>query len=227
MQFLRERRNLEIIWVPFYFKYGGIIMDRAAKLNTGRLFTTSNLVKISMLGVMSFLIMFIEFPVMFFPEFLKLDISDLPAVIGGFALGPVAGVMIELVKNLLHFAIKSQTGGIGEFANFLVGGAFVFVSSGIYYASKSRRMAVIGCIAGTVAMGIVGGLANYFILLPFYSSFMPIETIVEMGSQFNSAITDLKTFVYYSIVPFNIIKGMVLSAATLMIYKRVSHILKG
>lgn len=202
-------------------------MDRAVKLNPGRLFTTSNLVKISMLGVMSFLIMFIEFPVMFFPEFLKIDISDLPAVIGGFALGPVAGLMIELVKNLLHFAIKSQTGGIGEFANFLVGGAFVFVSSGIYYSSKSKRMAVIGCIAGTMVMGIVGGLANYFILLPFYSTFMPIEAVVAMGAQFNSAITDLKTFVYYSIVPFNIIKGVLLSAATLVMYKRVSHILKG
>ena len=202
-------------------------LDRALGLKRERLFTTSNLVKISVLGVLSFLIMYIEFPLMFFPDFLQIDLSDLPAVIGGFALGPVAGLVIELIKNILHFMFKSQTGGVGEVANFLVGGAFVFVSSGIYFASKTKKMAVVGCIAGTLAMGIAGGLANYFILLPFYTKFMPIEAIIQMGAKFNSAIVDFNTFIYYSIIPFNIIKGGLVSILTLSIYKKISPVIKG
>lgn len=190
-------------------------------------FSTSSLVKISILSVLAYLIMFIEFPLLFFPEFLKLDLSDIPAIIGGFALGPVAGVFIELIKNLIHFVTKTQTGGVGEFANFLVGGGFVFVSSGIYFLNKSRKNAIIGCIAGTIAMAIVGGLANYYILIPFYTKFMPIDVIVKMGSAVNKGIVDLKTLIIYSIVPFNIIKGIIVSVITATIYKKVAVLLKG
>lgn len=190
------------------------------------IFSTSSLVKISILSVLSYLIMFLEFPLLFFPEFLKLDLSDIPAIIGGFALGPVAGVFIELIKNLIHFITKTQTGGVGEFANFLVGGGFVFVSSGIYHINKSRKSAVIGCIFGTIAMAVIGGLANYFILMPFYSKIMPIEAIIKMGSVVNKSIVDLKTLILYSIVPFNAIKGIIVSIITAVIYKKVVGILK-
>ena len=190
------------------------------------LFSTSSLVKISILSVLAFLIMFIEFPVLFFPEFLKLDLSDIPAIIGGFALGPVAGIFIELIKNLLHFITKTQTGGVGEFANFLVGGAFVFVSSGIYHISKNKKNAIIGCIIGTVAMAIIGGLANNYILLPFYTKFMPIDQIVKMGSVVNKAIVDVKSLILYAIVPFNLVKGLVVSVITAVLYKKVAPILK-
>ncbi|SHK52932.1 ECF transporter S component [Tepidibacter formicigenes] len=189
-------------------------------------FSTSSLVKISILSVLSYLIMFIEIPVLFFPVFLKLDFSDIPAIIGGFALGPVAGVFIELIKNLLHFVTKSNTGGVGEFANFLVGGGFVFVSSGIYYINKNKKNAVIGCIVGTIAMAVIGGFANYYILIPFYAKIFPIEAVVQMGTVVNKSIIDVKTLIYYAIVPFNLLKGVIVSIITAILYKKVSIILK-
>jgi len=190
------------------------------------LFTTSVLVKISILSVISYLIMFIEFPIVFAPGFLKLDFSDIPAIIGGFALGPVAGIFIELIKNLLHFVTKSSTGGVGEIANFLIGGAFVFISSGIYHIKKNKRNAIIGCLVGTVVMSIVGALANYYILIPFYANMFPIDAIVQMGTVVNKSIVDVKTLIYYGVVPFNIFKGIVMSVVTAILYKKVSCIIK-
>ncbi len=190
------------------------------------LFTTPVLVKISILSVISYLIMFIEFPIVFAPGFLKLDFSDIPAIIGGFALGPVAGIFIELIKNILHFVTKSSTGGIGEIANFLIGGAFVFISSGIYHLGKNKKNAIIGCLIGTIGMSIVGALANLYLLIPFYANMFPIDAIVQMGTVVNKNIVDIKTLVYYGVVPFNIFKGIVMSVATAVLYKKVSCILK-
>lgn len=190
------------------------------------LFTTSVLVKISILSVISYLIMFIEFPIIFAPGFLKLDFSDIPAIIGGFALGPVAGIFIELIKNLLHFVTKSDTGGVGEIANFLIGGAFVFISSGIYNLGKNKRNAIIGCLIGTIGMSIVGALANQYLLIPFYANMFPIDAIVQMGTVVNKNIVDVKSLIYYGVVPFNIFKGIVMSVATAILYKKVSCIIK-
>ncbi|KXZ39080.1 Riboflavin transporter FmnP [Alkalithermobacter thermoalcaliphilus JW-YL-7 = DSM 7308] len=191
-----------------------------------RTFTTSSLVKISILSVLSFLMMFIQTPLMFFPEFLKLDVADVPAVIGGFALGPLAGVVIQLVKNLLHFAFKTSTGGVGELANFMIGSTFVLVSSAIYHLNKTKKNAVIGCIVATFAMALVGGITNYYILIPFYSRFYPIEAIVAMSSAVNKYIVDLNTLIIYGIVPFNIIKGSVISIITIALYKRVRILIR-
>lgn len=190
------------------------------------LFTTSVLVKISILSVISYLIMFIEFPIIFAPGFLKLDFSDIPAIIGGFALGPVAGIFIELIKNLLHFVTKSDTGGVGEIANFLIGGAFVFISSGIYHLGKNKKNAIIGCLIGTIGMSIVGALANQYLLIPFYANMFPIDAIVQMGTIVNKNIVDVKSLIYYGVVPFNIFKGIVISGATAILYKKVSCIIK-
>lgn len=187
----------------------------------------NRLVKISLLGVIGFLLMFIEIGVPIFPSFLKIDISDLPALIGGFALGPVAGVAIELLKNILHGIFKGSTAFVGEFANFVVGATLVYVSAYIYSKNKSKKTALIGLLAGTVAMTIVASFFNYFILLPLYEKVLnfPISAIVAMGHKINSNITDLSTFILWSIAPFNLIKGFILSALTLSLYKSVSPIL--
>lgn len=195
------------------------------KISEGRVMTTSNMIKIALLAVISFLVMFIEFPLPFFPPFLKIDFSDLPALIGGFAIGPFAGVMIELIKNLLHFVFKTSTGGVGELANFVIGSALIFPAAVIYHKNKSRKNAVYGLIVGSIAMGIVGGLANYYVLIPFYSKFMPIDVIVSSAAALNSLVTDLKSLIIYGIVPFNIIKALIVSIVTLSIYKKVSVIL--
>lgn len=189
--------------------------------------TPTTLVKISILSAIGYILMFISVPLpMLFPEFLKVDISDLPALLGGIALGPMAGVTIAFFKNLLQFITgMSTTGGVGEFANFLIGGSFVFTVSYIY--SKKRNVAgvIIGLISGIIVMTIVGCIANYFIILPFYSKIgWSIDAVVAMGSAINPVINSKLSFVIWIIAPFNILKSGIMSLLTLPMYKKTEKI---
>lgn len=186
--------------------------------------SVSKMTKIAMLSVLAFVIMQLELMIPIFPSFLKLDMSDLPALIGAFAMGPMAGVAIEAVKNILHL-LQTSTGGVGELANFAIGSAIVIPSAIIYAKNKSKKSAIIGLLVGTLFMAIVGALANYFVLIPFYTAFMPIDTIVELGTIVNPSINSVATLVLFGIVPFNLFKGLVLSALTLILYKRISPVL--
>jgi len=197
-------------------KYFGGIKMKNKKLN--------KMIKISMLSVIAFLLMFLELATPFFPPFLKFDISDLPALIGAFALGPVAGVTIELIKNILHGTFVGGTAFIGEFANFLVGSVFVF-SAGLYYSkNKSRKNAVIAIVIGTILMTIAASVFNYYIFLPLYEKILnfPVAAVVGMGRSVNPNITDLNTFIIWAIMPFNLLKGIIIGLITLPIYKRIS-----
>ncbi|WP_202708695.1 ECF transporter S component [Sporosalibacterium faouarense] len=190
--------------------------------------STKVITKISILSVLAFLIMLIEAPLWFTPVFLKIDASDLPALIGAFALGPMAGVMIEFLKNLLHIVLKgTDTAAVGELANFIVGGLFVYTAGYIYYKNKNVKSAVIGMAVGTVVMTIGMAIANYFVLIPFYVKLygMPLESIIDMAKAVNNYVVDLKSFILYTVVPFNLIKGIIVSLVTLVIYKRISPIL--
>jgi riboflavin transporter FmnP len=191
-----------------------------------KLLNTKNMTKISILSVIAFILMQLEFPIPIFPSFLQIDLSDLPALVGGFALGPVVGILIVLFKNLMHL-IQTSTSGVGELANFLVGIALVVPASLIYSKNKTKKNAIIGLFIGTIAMGIMGGLANYYILLPFYANVLkfPIDAIVEMGNIVNSNIVDLNSLIFYAIIPFNLLKGVMLSVITMLIYKRISSLL--
>ena len=184
----------------------------------------NKMIKISMLSVIAFLLMFLELATPFFPPFLKFDISDLPALIGAFALGPVAGVTIELIKNILHGTFVGGTAFIGEFANFLVGSVFVF-SAGLYYSkNKSRKNAVIAIVIGTILMTIAASVFNYYIFLPLYEKILnfPVAAVVGMGRSVNPNIKDLNTFIIWAIMPFNLLKGIIIGLITLPIYKRIS-----
>ncbi|AFS77346.1 putative membrane protein [Gottschalkia acidurici 9a] len=186
----------------------------------------STLVKVSLLGAISFIIMMVEFPLWFAPEFYKIDFSDLPALIGALSLGPVAGIMIELIKNLLNVVFTgSITGGIGEFANFLIGALYVGIAGYIYNKNKTKSTAIKGMILGTIVMSIIGSLLNYYVLLPIYSKVMPVEEILQWAKAVNSLVVDLKTLVIFAVLPFNLLKGAVVSIITLPIYKRLSAIL--
>lgn len=187
----------------------------------------NRLVKISMLSVIAFILMFIEVATPFFPSFLKFDISDLPALLGAFALGPVAGVAIELLKNILHGMFVGGSAFVGELANFLVGAIMVYIAGYIYNKRKSRGTAITSLIAGTLVMTIAASVLNYFVFLPLYETVLhfPINAIVAMGSKINSSIKDLNSFVILAIAPFNLIKGFLVSVLTVLVYKSVSPIL--
>jgi len=189
--------------------------------------TPTTLVKISILSSIGYILIFISVPLpMLFPEFLKVDISDLPALLGGIALGPMAGVTIAFFKNLLQFITgMSTTGGVGEFANFLIGGSFVFTVSYIYSKKRDVAGVIIGLISGIIVMTIVGCIANYFIILPFYSKIgWSIDAVVAMGSAINPAINNKLSFVIWIIAPFNILKSGIMSLLTLPMYKKTEKI---
>ncbi|MHC1681679.1 MAG: ECF transporter S component [Clostridiaceae bacterium] len=185
------------------------------------------LIKISLLSVIAFVIMFIEVAVPIFPSFLKLDFSDLPALIGAFSLGPVAGVLIELLKNVLHSIFKGgETAFIGELANFVVGGTLVFVAGAIHKRGKNFTSAIIGLVVGTIVMSIVACVFNYFVLLPFYEKTgFPISAIIAMSAAVNGKINSLFTLILYVFLPFNLLKGLIASVITLAVYKKIVPIL--
>ena len=149
-----------------------------------------------------------------------------PALIGAFAFGPVTGVMVELVKNLLGL-MTSSTGGVGELANFLMGASYVFTAGAVYKHHKTKRMALVGGVTGSIAMGIMAAITNYFILLPMFEQFMPLEEIIAAFGEFIPFIHTKLDVVLYNAFPFNVLKGLVITAVTMLIYKKLSPILKG
>lgn len=188
----------------------------------------SILIKVSVLSAMAFILMFLEFPLPIFPSFLKLDFSDIPALLGAFAMGPIAGILIEFVKNLLYIIIKgTQTGFIGELANFVVGAALVGTAGSLYRHSKTRKGALISVAAGVLVMSVVASVTNYFVFLPLYETVLhfPIAEMVEEGAKIFKGITDFNSFVAYSILPFNLFKGTLIAIITFLSYKRLSPIL--
>lgn len=180
-----------------------------------------------MFGALAAVLMIFEVPLPFLaPSFYGLDISEVPVLVGTFAMGPVAGVVIELVKILVKLVLKpSSTGFVGEFANFCVGCALVLPAGIIYNIKKTKKGAVIGMAAGAVIMTAVAIILNALVMLPFYSNFMPLETIIAAGAAINPAISNVWTFVLLAVGPFNLVKAVIVSLITALVYKRVSVII--
>ena len=189
------------------------------------------LAQIAMLSAVAAVLMLVEVPLPFLaPTFYQLDLSELPVLIGAFALGPLAGMMIEMVKILLNFVLNGTlTAGVGELANFLIGCALVVPAGYIYKRGKTKKSALIGMSVGTICMALAGGILNGFLLLPAYGKAfgMPGDAFVEMGSAIFPVIDDLLTFCLFSVVPFNMVKGILVSVITMFLYKHISRLLKG
>lgn len=187
--------------------------------------------QVAMLGAVATVLMLFEFPIPFLaPPFYELDFSEVPVLIGAFAMGPIAGIAIEAVKVLLNFVLNgTMTAGVGEIANFLVGCAFVLPASLIYRNKKTRKHAILGMTVGAIVMTTVACILNAWILLPAYGiAFgMPVETFVEMGTAIHGAIDNLFTFVLLAVGPFNLLKGILVSGIVLLLYKRIRVILRG
>ena len=193
--------------------------------------TTHNLTVAAMLSAVAFILMFIEFPVpMLIPAFIKMDFSDLPALLGAFALGPVYGVVISFMKNLLHIVIKgTSTACVGELSNFILGAIFSAVAGYLYKHHKSRKTAIIGAVAGAVAMGVLSVPSNYFVVYPAYVQFyhMPLEAILGMYQAIlPSADSLIKCLILFNL-PFTLVKGLLDAVLCMLIYKPLSPILHG
>ena len=192
--------------------------------------TTHKIVQIAMLGAIAAVLMLFEFPMPFLaPSFYELDFSELPVLIGGFAMGPVAGILIELLKILLHLLIKgTHTAFVGELGNFLIGCGMVVPASLIYQKIKTKKGALIGLVCGTLCMSVAGAFVNAFLLLPAYGKAfgMPVEAFVEMGAAIHPSVNSLFKFCLMLVTPFNLVKGAIISVLTLLLYKRISILLK-
>lgn len=187
---------------------------------------TRNLVRVGILGAVAFLLMFLQMPLAFIaPPFMKLDLSDVPALVAGFAMGPTYGIMVQLVKNLLNVT-KTITGGVGELSNFIVGSAYVLVASLVYHKHKSIKSALIGLILGVLAMTTLAMASNYFVVFPLYAKLMiPMETLIGMGTAINPAIDSLGKMMLLSVLPFNLMKGAINGLVTFSVYKKVRQYL--
>ena len=193
--------------------------------------TTHKLTVAAMLSAVAFILMFVEFPIpMLIPAFIKMDFSDLPALLGAFALGPVYGVIISFMKNLLHIVIKgTSTACVGELSNFILGAIFSAVAGYLYKHHKSRKTAIIGAVAGAVAMGVLSVPSNYFVVYPAYVQFyhMPLEAILGMYQAIlPSADSLIKCLILFNL-PFTLVKGLLDAVLCMLIYKPLSPILHG
>ena len=187
--------------------------------------STQTMVKISILGAISALLMIFKFPLPFAPPFMTVDIGDLGVLISGFALGPVAGVLTSAVKILLNFIINgTTTGGVGELSNFILSSVFVVVASSIYNKGKSKKSEITGLVFGVLAYTVVACISNYFVIFPLYG--INLVDFTKEFAKVNSLAGTPLMFVLFSIVPFNIVKGIIVSAVTIALYKPISRFLK-
>ena len=201
---------------------------RAAS-RTSAMSRTHKLTVTAMLSAVAFALMFIEFPIpALIPSFVKLDISDLPELLAAFSLGPVYGVTVTFLKNLLHILIKGTSSAyVGELFNFLMGSVFAFSAGMIYQWKKSRKTALIGSVAGAVLMAVLSVPLNYFLVYPAYVVCygLPLDAIIGMYQAILPSADSLITCLVIFNMPFTFCKGMLDVALCFLIYKPLSPLL--
>ena len=196
-----------------------------------KIFSTKKLVLTALLGAIAAILMaFGEFATPITPSFIKMDLSELPIIIGTYIMGPVEGVIIAAIKILIKLLIKpTSTAYVGELANFLLTVCYILPAALVYHFRKSKTGAALSLAAGTVFTSFFAVFMNALFIFPFYSKFygMPIEVIVGMGTEINSHITSLWSMMWISILPFNLLKYGVVSVITFLVYKRIKRVIFG
>ncbi len=230
--------------IAFVFTFLGIIaalfliavlLEKIAQRKQGikeKIFTTRKMAMVGMFSALATILMLIEIPIPFAPDFYKLDFSELPILIGTFAFGPAAGVMMEFIKIILKLLVKgTSTAFVGELANFAVGCSLVLTASVIYNFKRTKKGAFAACIVGTIVLTIFGTAFNAVYLLPTFAKMykMPLEALLAMGSAVNPLCKEgsMLSFVAVCVAPLNLIKGLANSVVVLLVYKPLSPILKG
>lgn len=211
-----------------------VVLEKGSQKKNGisePIFNTRKLAMIGMFSAIAMILHVLDFPIFFAPGFYKMDFSELPVLVGSFAFGPVAGVMMEFVKILLKLCIKgTSTAFIGDLANFVVGCSLIIPASTVYSFKKTKKSAIIACIVGTLVMTVFGTAFNAVYLLPAFSKFygMPLDAILAMGAEVNPLAREgsIVSFVVACVAPMNLIKGTLVSVVTLLIYKPLSPIIK-
>ena len=191
-----------------------------------RVSRTHKLVVTAMLGAVAFVLQLLEFPIPFLiPSFVQMDFSELPALLATFSIGPVSGVSVCLIKNVVKVIFKTTTGGVGELCNFLIGAGLVVPAGLIYRKMKSRKGALIGALAGALCMGVLSIPINYFISYPIYTAFMPLDVIIGMYQELIPSVNGLLSCLVIFNMPFTVLKGLLVTALCFLVYKPLSPLL--
>ncbi len=184
--------------------------------------------KITLIGIfaaISTVLMFFELPLPFMPPFLKFDPSGVPILLSSMLFGPSAAISVTLIKDVIH-VLSTTTGGVGELADFLIMSSFSVIVGFIYNKRSDRKGVLMATLAGTVTIAIVGALANRFLLIPFFSKVMPLEAIFAACAEINPAIDGLNAYILFGAIPFNVIKGLLLTLLTFLLYRKLEGFLK-
>lgn len=184
------------------------------------------IVMTGVLAAIATVLMMISFSVPFMPSFIKMDISELPALIAAYSMGPISGILVCLIKNLINVTMTT-TGGVGELSNFLLGVCFVLPAGLMYRFRKNRKNAFLGALIGALIMGLASLPINYFLTYPVYSNFMPIEQIVGLYQAIFPKVDGLLSCLVIFNMPYTFFKGMINTLLTFLIYKHISPLIKG
>lgn len=215
-----------LIFAAIFFV--AMLLERWLVKDRKKLGSTHFISYTAIFSAMAGVLMLVEIPLFFAPAFYKIDLSEVPILICTFYLGPVAGVVAELLKVVVKLVLKGTTTAfVGDFANFCVGCSFVLPASLIYNAKRGKKSALWGMITGTLVMTVFGSAFNAIYLLPTFADLfgMPLDAIIGMGHEVNSAINSVSSLVLLAVVPFNLLKGVIVTALTMLLYKRISPIL--
>ena len=203
------------------------LFERAFAKSKRKITNAQRIAYVGMFSAIGGALMLLEVPLFFAPGFYKMDLSELPVLMCGFYMGPVAGVTAEFLKVFLKLLLKgTSTAFVGDYANFVVGCTFILPATVIYHARKSKRTAVIGVVAGTLCMTVFGSVFNALYLIPKFAQLfgMPIDVIVGMGTAVNKRIVSVPTLALYAVAPFNLLKGAIDSVLTFLLYKRLEKV---
>ena len=230
----QAKENLSFIFMCILIVAGLSLLARLAErfIAKKRIVTPARRITIiAVCSAIATVLHVLDFPLLFIaPEFYKLDFSELPVMLCGFYLGPSAAVACEGVKILLKLIVKgTSTAFVGDFANFVVGCSFALPATIWYHIHKSKHSAVIGRVRGTISMAVLGSAFNAVYLLPKFSQLfeLPLEAIISMGAKIHGSIHSVSTFVMFCVAPLNVVKGVMVSVLTMLLYKRVARPLFG
>ncbi|HIU63967.1 MAG TPA: ECF transporter S component [Candidatus Avacidaminococcus intestinavium] len=184
-------------------------------------FTAQKIAFVACFSALAALLSLFDFNLPLFPLFIKLDFADLPALIATFIFGPALGILIQIIRNFIHLFI-SNTGGIGELANMLIGVSLIGTVGFLYHHVLKGKQPFLALLAGILVMTSVAMLANYYLLLPLFSLFIPLDEIFAFSAQLIPFVHDKFTFVVYVIMPFNLIKGSIVAVFGYALYKKLS-----
>ena len=181
----------------------------------------------AMLAAVATVLMFLDFSIPIVPSFIKLDVSELPALLAAYSLGPVSGVAVCLIKNLFNLLFHGSTGGVGELCNFLLGASIVIPAGLRYQYKKNRKMAFLGALIGAAVMALFSLPLNYFVSYPVYTKFLPLDAIIEMYQAIVPGVNGLLQCLLIFNLPFTLLKGLVDTLLVFLIYKHISPLLHG